>query len=112
MNAIGISREKKYLFKVKKNTKGNCLGRIRLDILKKYRCAAYVGKSLGVSRKKIRSVGSKRKCNTMKQRLQEVVTSFLEREDNCTTLPGKKKCKRIKTESGTFKLFAQSAREI
>lgn len=27
----------------------------------------------------------------MKQRLQEVVTSFLEREDNCTTLPGKKK---------------------
>lgn len=32
----------------------------------------------------------------MKQRLQEVVTNFLEREDNCTTLPGKKDVKESK----------------
>lgn len=56
----------KFLVKVKKNIKGNCLGCIRFDILKKYRCVVYVGKLFGVSRKKIRLVGSKRKCNMMK----------------------------------------------
>lgn len=49
---------------------------------------------LGVGRKKIRSVGSKRKCNTMKQRLQEVVTNILERENNCSTLQRKNMLKK------------------
>jgi hypothetical protein len=81
--------------RVKKNSNGNGLERIRRDILKKYRCGVHLSKSLGVSRKKIRSMGTKRKSNT-KQQLQATVTTFLEREDNCTTLPGKRDVKESK----------------
>ena len=56
---------------------------------RKYKCLRAFGKMLGTSR---RSFGEKRNSGSSSRRkfLQEKVQAFLEREDNCVTMPGKK----------------------
>ena len=55
---------------------------------RKYKCLRAFGKMLGMSR----SFGEKRKSGSSSRMkfLQEKAQAFLEREDNCVTMPGKK----------------------
>ena len=46
--------------------------------------------------KKVRLIGMKRMYKALKQQLQAVVSVFLEREYNCTTLPGNRNVKGSK----------------
>ncbi|XP_069139329.1 uncharacterized protein [Argopecten irradians] len=58
----------------------------------RYRCTTMISKALGVSRKKVRKLGEARRFKC-KRKLSDSVTEFLEREDNSTTLPGKRDTK-------------------
>ncbi|KAK3104833.1 hypothetical protein FSP39_011252 [Pinctada imbricata] len=73
----------------KKSTKRSNLN-VNVDILKKYKCLTSLSRSVGVTRRKMRLLSVKRKQSNIRKRLNNVVTTFLEREDNSVVLPGKK----------------------
>lgn len=67
-------------------------------IIKKYRCINALSRQVGVSRRKIASVNEKRVCQSIKEKYGEKVMAFFEREDNSTTLPGKRDKKTTNKE--------------
>lgn len=68
-------------------------------LMSRYRCASALSRSLGVNRKKVNDLSKERKGKAMSEQVKGVVIEFLEREDNSTTLPGKKDTKTTNKET-------------
>ena len=71
---------------------------VAIDIVKKYRCTLGLSKELGIGRQKLAKLRHKRVVKSMKEKYGNKVTEFLEREDNCTVLPGKNDTKKTDNE--------------
>jgi len=66
-------------------------------LMKKYRCSSIASRELKVDRRTFkRNEKGIRSC--LRRRFKEPVEAFLEREDNCTVLPGKKDTMKVGTE--------------
>ena len=61
----------------------------KLMIARKYRCARAFGKILGISRK-LKKTSEQNKKESRSKILKRKVHEFLQREDNCVTMPGKR----------------------
>ena len=89
-----------------KNVQTMLYGTVAGNIVKKYRCISQISKATELNRKRVIKIVkeglpmSKQKHARVIQRLQDDVTAFLEREDNCRMEPGKKSA--TKTDEGTM----------
>lgn len=74
----------------RKKTKQKSTIQFGAMIIKKYRCIDKVSKETGKSSRKLSTLHHFRIRGSIKQKYVEKVIQFLEREDNSTTLPGKR----------------------
>lgn len=79
----------------KYKTKSRNTTQLALDIIRKYRCMNTLSCQMGIDRRKVVTMSSQRKNRTIKQKYGQLVITFLEREDNCTILPGKRDTKTV-----------------
>lgn len=72
-------------------------------LMKKYRCSSIASRELKVDRRTFkRNEKGNRSC--LRRRFKESVEAFLEREDNCTILPGKKDTMKVGKETRFMRL--------
>ena len=71
---------------------------VAIEVVTKYRCIDSLSKELGIGREKLKKIRQKRLNKSSKEKYGDMVTAFLEREDNSTVLPGKNDTKKTGTE--------------
>ena len=71
---------------------------VAIEVVTKYRCIDRLSKELGIGREKLKKIRQKRLNKSSKEKYGDIVTTFLEREDNSTVLPGKNDTKKTGSE--------------